>query len=141
MINPPDAMLQNIHLTTAKKELKYDRNTCLIHDQTFSFDRGASMNRIRQLRMKKKMTQQEVGEALGVGNTAVSMYENGHRRLDDDLIRILCTLFGCSADYLLGLTDYQPSLTEKDARHLEAYHAADKKDREAIDQIMQEAGK
>nr|MBQ1578738.1 helix-turn-helix transcriptional regulator [Oscillospiraceae bacterium] len=45
------------------------------------------MNRIRQLRRQKNMTQQDVGQALGVGNTAVSMYENEQRRLDDDLIR------------------------------------------------------
>ena len=32
------------------------------------------MNRIRQLRRQKNMTQQDVGQALGVGNTAVSMY-------------------------------------------------------------------
>ena len=99
------------------------------------------MNRIRQLRIKKKMTQQEVGEALGVGNTAVSMYEHGHRRLDDDLIRILCSLFGCSADYLLCLTDYQPPLSEKDAQHLEAYHSAKSEDRKAIDKMLREAAK
>ena len=99
------------------------------------------MNRIRQLRIKNKMTQQEVGEALGVGNTAVSMYENGHRRLDDDLIRTLCKLFGCSADYLLGLTDYLPSLTKKDVQNLESYHSAVKEDRNAIDKMLREARK
>ncbi len=99
------------------------------------------MNRIRQLRIKNKMTQQEVGEVLGVGNTAVSMYENERRRLDDDLIRNLCKLFGCSADYLLGLTDYRPSLTKKDVQNLEAYHSAVKEDRKAIDKILREARK
>ncbi len=99
------------------------------------------MNRIRQLRIKNKMTQQEVGEALGVGNTAVSMYENGHRRLDDSSIRDLCALFGCSADYLLGLSDYRPPVTDQDARHLEAYHAADKEDRKTIDKMLREARK
>ena len=99
------------------------------------------MNRIRQLRIKKKMTQQEVGEALGVGNTAVSMYENEQRRLDDDLIRNLCKLFGCSADYLLGLTDYRPSLTKKDVQNLEAYHSAVKEERNAIDKMLREARK
>ena len=99
------------------------------------------MNRIRQLRIKNKMTQQEVGETLGVGNTAVSMYENGHRRLDDSSIRDLCALFGCSADYLLGLSDYRLPVTDQDARHLEAYHSADKEDRKAIDKILREARK
>ena len=97
------------------------------------------MNRIRQLRRQKNMTQQEVGQALGVGNTAVSMYENGRRSLDDKTIRNLCALFGCSADYLLGLSDYRLPVTDQDARHLEAYHAADKEDRKTIDKMLREA--
>ena len=48
------------------------------------------MNRIRKLRIQRNMTQMEVGQALGVGNTAVSMYECGHRKLDDENIRNLC---------------------------------------------------
>ena len=59
------------------------------------------MNRIRQLRRQKNMTQQEVGQALGVGNTAVSMYENGRRSLDDKTIRNLCALFGKTIDKML----------------------------------------
>ena len=94
------------------------------------------MNKIRQLRKARNMTQQEVGQALGVGNTAVSMYENGHRHLDDGLIRDLCALFDCSADYLLGLTDYHSSLTDKDARHLEAYHSIDTEDCKAVDKVL-----
>ena len=88
------------------------------------------MNRIRQLRRQKNMTQQDVGQALGVGNTAVSMY-----------IRNLCKLFGCSADYLLGLTDYRPSLTKKDVQNLEAYHSAVKEERNAIDKMLRKARK
>ena len=80
------------------------------------------MNRIRQLRRQKNMTQQDVGQALGVGNTAVSMY-------------------GCSADYLLGLTDYRPSLTKKDVQNLEAYHSAVKEERNAIDKMLRKAGR
>lgn len=91
------------------------------------------MNRIRKLRIQRKMTQQEVGDALGVGNTAVSMYECEKRKLDDENIRNLCRLFGCSADYLLGMTDYPEPLTEEDARHLAAYHAAKDRERNIID--------
>ena len=85
------------------------------------------MNRIRQLRRQKNMTQQEVGQALGVGNTAVSMYENGRRSLDDKTIRNLCALFGCSADYLLGLSAYTGPILS---------HAADTEDRKAIDKML-----
>ena len=97
------------------------------------------MNRIRLLRTMKKMTQREVGQVLDVGNTAISMYENDSRSIDDKTIRKLCALFGCSADYLLGLSDYRPRVTDEDARRLEAYHSADKEDRKAIDKMLRKA--
>ena len=91
------------------------------------------MNRIRKLRTQRKMTQLEVGQALGVGNTAVSMYECGNRKFDDENIRILCKLFNCSADYLLGMTNYPKPLSEEDSRILAAYYAANKRDRKSLD--------
>ena len=91
------------------------------------------MNRIRKLRIQRNMTQLEVGQALGVGNTAVSMYECGHRKLDDENIRNLCKIFECSADYLLGITDYPNPYTEEDARLLTAYHKGNKRDRKFLD--------
>ena len=97
------------------------------------------MNRIRALRKKNKLTQLQVGKYLGVGNTAVSMYETGQRHLDEETVSQLCRLFGCTADYLLGLSDYRLPVTDQDARHLEAYHAADKEDRKTIDKMLREA--
>lgn len=97
------------------------------------------MNRIRQLRKLRNLTQQEVGEYLGFGNTAISMYECDRRHLDDELIHKLCTLFNCSADYLIGLSDYvEPIITKEDARHLKAYHAASDKERRIVDFVLQE---
>ena len=95
------------------------------------------MNRIRALRKKNKLTQLQVGKYLGVGNTAVSMYETGQRHLDEETISQLCRLFGCTADYLLGLSSYTgPILSPGDAELLSAYHAADDQQRKSIRSLL-----
>ena len=97
------------------------------------------MNRIRQLRKMKNLTQQEVAAVLGFGNTAISMYEKGLRHLDEDLIYKLCKFFGCSADYFIGLSDHmEPIISDEDAKLLKAYHAASDKERKTIDFILEE---
>ena len=96
------------------------------------------MNRIKILRKRKKLTQLQVGRYLDVGNTAVSMYETGQRHLDEETIAALCRLFGCSADYLIGLSNYaEPILSREDADLLAAYHAADDQDRKTVDGILE----
>ena len=95
------------------------------------------MNRIRALRKKNKLTQLQVGKCLGVGNTAVSMYETGQRHLDEETVSQLCRLFGCTADYLLGLSAYTgPILSQEDAELLSAYHAADDQVRKSIRSLL-----
>ncbi len=97
------------------------------------------MNRIRQLRKMKNLTQQEVAAVLGFGNTAVSMYEKGLRHLDEDLIYKLCKFFGCSAGYFIGLSEHvEPIISDEDAKLLKAYHSASEKERKTIDYILEE---
>lgn len=98
------------------------------------------MNRIRALRKKNKLTQLQVGNYLGVGNTAVSMYEAGQRHLDEETISQLCRLFGCTADYLIGLSNYTgPILSEEDAELLTAYHTAGDQERKSIRKLLAKA--
>ena len=95
------------------------------------------MNRLRALRKKNKLTQLQVGKYLGVGNTAVSMYETGQRHLDEETVSQLCRLFGCTADYLLGLSSYTgPILSPEDAELLSAYHAAAEQARKSIRRLL-----
>lgn len=95
------------------------------------------MNRIRDLRTAAGWTQAQLGEKLNVGNTAVSQYESEARQLDPATIHVLCDLFGCTADYLLGRTQSpQPVLTDRQLRLLDAYATADPRDREFIDHLL-----
>ena len=68
------------------------------------FSERDTVNNLKKLRLKKSLSQAELGKLLGVQNTAVSMYEREDRSLDDKTIRKLCGILGCSADYLLCLS-------------------------------------
>ena len=97
------------------------------------------MNNLRKLRLNHAMSQADVGKLLEVQNTAISMYEREERSLDDKTIRKLCKIFGCSADYLLGLSDYtSPVISPEDNTILAAYHAASEKERRTINGILSE---
>jgi len=63
------------------------------------------MNKIKQLRLAKGWTQDDLGNKLCVKRAAISKYETGKIPLTDDTIRKLSEIFNESTDYILGLTD------------------------------------
>ena len=63
------------------------------------------LNRLRELRVERGWTQEELGAKLKVQKSAISKYEIGRSALSDELIEQLCDIFSCSADYLLGLSN------------------------------------
>ena len=84
------------------------------------------MNRIRELRLQKNLTQDKLGKLLNRGTTAISKYELEQLGLDEKIINQLCDFFGCTADYLLCRSDSPTAaITDEDAALLRAYHAAD----------------
>lgn len=65
------------------------------------------MNRLRQVREAHNMTQKELADSLKLQSSVISKYERGAVSLTGDMIRQLCDIFDCSADYLLGISDVQ----------------------------------
>ena len=63
------------------------------------------MERLKQLRGEKGLTQQEVSDAVGVARETYARYESGARTPDIDMLSRLADLFGVTTDYLLGRTD------------------------------------
>jgi transcriptional regulator with XRE-family HTH domain len=51
------------------------------------------------------MTQEDLGRALGVKKQTMSGWEHDASKPNANYIRELCRVLGCSADYLLELTD------------------------------------
>lgn len=63
------------------------------------------MNRLKQLRLEKKMLQSDVAKIIDVSDRAVGFYENEKRDMSPDTILKLADFFNVSTDYLLGKTD------------------------------------
>ena len=62
-------------------------------------------NRLRQMRVSKGLNQNEVGELVGMAQSAVSKWERGATEPDHNTLRILSDYYGVSIDYLLGNSD------------------------------------
>lgn len=61
------------------------------------------MLRIKELREQKKLTQQQVAEALHISRQVYGFYENGKREPNIETIIRIANYFGVSTDYLLGI--------------------------------------
>lgn len=63
------------------------------------------MNRIKEFRKEKKLTQQEVADAMGISRRGFQKWENGDSQLKPDKAKQLADFFGVSVGYLLGYTN------------------------------------
>ena len=68
----------------------------------YSSDYKTFLNRLRQARLAKGLTQVRVAKALGKPQSFVSKIERGERRLDPLELRAVAKLYGISVDRLLG---------------------------------------
>ena len=62
-------------------------------------------HRIKELREEKKLTQKELASMVNKSVTGLASWEQGLAEPSVNDIRLLCKIFGVSADYLLGLKD------------------------------------
>lgn len=70
-------------------------------------------NRLKMLRLQKKLTHQDMADFLGITRQGYSKYENGQSQPDIDTINKLAEFFNVTTDYLLGRTDH-PNPPEQD---------------------------
>ena len=88
------------------------------------------MNKIKNLRVAKGISQRDLGVLLNCTDVTVSRYETGQRDIDSVTICRLCEIFGCTADYLLGRSELPtPEISADEARLLQAYRRADEHSR------------
>lgn len=95
--------------------------------------------RLRKLRLERKLTQREVAEQLGIGVSTLGMYEGGWREPDLDTLMKLARFYGVTTDYLVGVDDSELS-PEDQLRRLGAYlrgSGATDEDVELILQILE----
>ena len=83
------------------------------------------MNRLRDLREDHDMKLADVGAIVGLSAMSISRYEREEHALTPELIAKFCEMYGVTADYLLGFTDYpHAAVSDSDTSLLHAYHAA-----------------
>jgi len=63
------------------------------------------MNRLKELRIKKGLTTRELSKFVSVNHSTITNLENGKTSLNDDYIKIFCSFYNVSSDYLLGLSN------------------------------------
>jgi len=63
------------------------------------------MNRLKELRQEKKLSQKELADYLGVNEKTISRWENGESTIKSDKAKALADYFGVSVGYLLGYTN------------------------------------
>ena len=56
---------------------------------------------LKELRVSAGLTQKEVAKALGVGRTAVTMWELGYSTPRSEVLLTLAALYNCTVDDLL----------------------------------------
>lgn len=74
------------------------------------------MNRVKELRNEKKLTQDVLAKKLGITQAALSKWETGKSQPDQRTLLILSDIFGVSIDYILGNTEQRTAyaLAERD---------------------------
>lgn len=70
------------------------------------------MDRLKELRSEKDLTQKEFAKLLNLSQQVVSDYERGTRFPDRDTLEKIASFFNCSIDYLLGNTNKRKWDTE-----------------------------
>lgn len=63
------------------------------------------MNRIKQLRNEKGLSQVDLGNVFNISQQTISSYENGSREPDSELLKGLSKYFNVSIDFILGNSD------------------------------------
>ena len=57
--------------------------------------------RLRELRIQRKLSQTELGNLVGLHYTQIGRYERGESRPSSDVLRKLATVLEVSSDYLM----------------------------------------
>ena len=89
--------------------------------------------RLRELRDKHKLTQQEIASRLRLSSDAYSLYELGKRQMNYETLCLLADMYDTSIDYLLGRCDVQVlALEDEECEIIKKYRRLDQRGRETV---------
>lgn len=67
------------------------------------------MNRLKELRKEKKLSQKEIAKEMSISEKTLSRWENGESQIKPEKAQQLADIFGVSVGYLLGYSEYRDS--------------------------------
>lgn len=70
--------------------------------------------RLKELRLEKNVTQQQVGDFLDVGRATIAGYETKDKHPDFDKLNLLAQFFNVTTDYLVGAPNSVRTIDDKD---------------------------
>ena len=96
---------------------------------------------IKDIRLRKGLTQADVAAALGVSSVVYSRYETGKRQPSIDMLIQMADIFGVTVDFLLGRQDIEDStLSDYELQLLIASRKADERAKEdALNMLLAHA--
>lgn len=97
------------------------------------------MNRIKELRLEKGLTQEDLGKVVRVSARSIGFYESGERDPDTSVLSAFADYFDVTIDYLLGRTNIRkptlPSDVKDIAFHLSVDELTDEGKQQVVDYI------
>lgn len=90
-------------------------------------------NRLRSLREKKRLTQEEAAKRIGIARPTYANYEAGNREPDIETLIKIAEFYKVSLDYLVGRTD-NPNMTFTEQERI-IYDKLDLTDEEIMSQL------
>lgn len=72
------------------------------------------MKNLREARRAKGLTMKQLGQLLGVTESAISFYENGKRQPSFELTGQMASILGVTVSYLLGEQEQAPPAIEEE---------------------------
>ena len=70
------------------------------------------MNRLKELRKEKKLSQKEIAQEMSISEKTLSRWENGESQIKPEKAQQLADFFGVSVGYLLGYSDVRFELEQ-----------------------------
>lgn len=92
-------------------------------------------NRIRELRLACKMSQQRLGDLTGCSKMTISDLERGNMELTLTYMKRIAPALGVSVADLLPRSINEWSLDPSERRYLERYRSADEEQRRTLERI------
>lgn len=94
----------------------------------------ASGLRIKEIRERRGLSQQELGKRIHINPNNISNWELGYSYPTYGGIRKLCIALSCSADELLGLKDLNLNADEQEC--LDIYRRLDESGRDTVRAVL-----